>query len=393
METTMIIRGLTQQKPELRSVFFSHGGARYFGGGGSSSPERIPTLEPEQLELLRNLIGQINPGQSITPFGGERVAGLTPPQTSAFDLAGGFAPGVEAGLQGFGQFDPAMGGQFMGMGTEALKGALEPFDPTSTQEAWQANMRPAFNMWRDEVVPAIQEKGVRMTGTGDAGGIGREISRSGRDLATNQSAILSNALLSGEQFHKGRQSTGINQAMGMARLPGDLASRNLGLASLGLGQMAGVGGEERGINQQFLGAERDVFNEAQAFNNPWLQFLPQALGTSAFDTVVGQEGPSMASELAPYVLAAAAAFSDIRVKENIVPIDKALEKIDELTGSMFDYKGLKGARTGGVMAQDIEKVLPDAVTEVKGVKCVNMNAVIALLVNAVKELKAEVRGK
>ncbi len=377
-----------------------------FGGGGSSDPQQIPTLTPEQQELLRGLIGQINPGQSITPFGGDRVAPASGLQTSAFDLAGGLSPGIEGGLQQFGQFDPAMGGQFMGMGQQGLSDIMQPFDPTSTQEAWQANMRPAFNMWRDEVVPAIQERGVATTGTGDAGGIGREISRSGRDLATNQSAMLANALFSGEQAQLGRQQVGVNQAMNFAQLPGQLAGQGQQLAAGGLGQMAGMGGMQRGINQQFLGAGQDVFNEAQAFNNPWLQYLPQALGSSAFDTVVGQEGPSMASELAPYAMAAALAFSgggagvvppppfsDIRVKENIVPIENALEKIDKLTGSMFDYKGMKGARAGGVMAQDLEKIIPDAVTDVGGVKCVNMNAVIGLLVNAVKELKAEVRGK
>ena len=89
--------------------------------------------------------------------------------------------------------------------------------------------------------------------------------------------------------------------------------------------------------------------------------------------------------------AMAAALSDRRAKENIEPIDGALAKVEELTGYTYNYKeNSPEIRNGGVMAQDLEKVLPDAVFEKDGVKYVKYDAVIGLLVSAVGELSKKV---
>ena len=44
------------------------------------------------------------------------------------------------------------------------------------------------------------------------------------------------------------------------------------------------------------------------------------------------------------------------------------------------------------MAQDLEKVMPDAVSEVNGIKMVRYDAVVALLISAVNELQEIVRS-
>lgn len=391
--------GITDQIPAAlnRLPSLTPGPSRrvYFGGGGSSSPEQIDKLLPVQKELLTSLIGQISPGQSITPYGGERVAGVAPLQETAFDLAQGYAPGVEAGFQATSQFDPTQAGQFLGQGQEALTAALAPFDTAAATDYWQTSLvDPATKTFREDIIPSIAERGVRSAGTSDSGPMQRELARAGGDLASNLSAQLGNLLYSGQQSQIGRQLGGAQLAGQLAGVPGQVASQGQQLSSLGLGQLAGMGGEQRGITQQGLTAEQQRWLEAQAYNNPWLQnYLSTALGTSAFDTVVGQEGPSMASEMAPYAMAAALAFSDIHVKENIKPIDNALEKVEKLKGYMFNYKKgitVEDRRYGGIMAQDLEKVLPDAVIELDGIKQVDMNAVIGLLVNAVNELREQI---
>lgn len=89
----------------------------------------------------------------------------------------------------------------------------------------------------------------------------------------------------------------------------------------------------------------------------------------------------------------AALFSDERLKEDIVEIDNALEKVEELTGYTYHYKfkDNEDDKNGGVMAQDLEKVLPDAVYKTdSGFSAVKYDAVIGLLVNAVKELSSKV---
>ena len=89
--------------------------------------------------------------------------------------------------------------------------------------------------------------------------------------------------------------------------------------------------------------------------------------------------------------------SDIKLKENIVVIDGALAKVSQLKGVTFDWKDKKKGKSGGLIAQDVEKVLPTAVNEVETLgkedethKTVNYNAIIGLLVESVKELKAEI---
>jgi len=81
------------------------------------------------------------------------------------------------------------------------------------------------------------------------------------------------------------------------------------------------------------------------------------------------------------------------VKENIAPIDSALDKVAQLTGYSYNYIGNSPHnRNGGVMAQDIETVLPDAVSEINGVKVLRYDAVVGLLVNAENELRQEMKG-
>lgn len=370
---------------------------RYFGGGGSSSPEAVPKYTPEQMKLLSSLIGgQLLPqmGQGITPYGGQRVAGITPLQESAYGMAGGYAPGIEAGLQGFGQFDPSQGMGLLGAGVQGLQGAMQPWDPAAETELWEtAWKRPALETWREDVMPAIMEKGVRSAGTADSGPMRRELARSGEKLTTDLSGQLANLLYTGQQAQAGRQMQGAGMLGQMAGIPGQLAGQGLGMAGQGLGQMAGMGAEQRGIGQQFLGAEQAKWTEAQPWANPWLQqYLSTALGSSAFDTVIGQEKPSMASQMAPYAMAAALAFaSDVRIKRNFARIENALDKVNRLEGHTYNFIN-EDTRSAGIIAQELEKVLPEAVLEHKGIKYIRVDGVIGLLVNAVNELSYKVES-
>jgi len=348
------------------------------------------------MELLDQLTGMLGPqiGKGVSPYPGQMVAGITPLQESAYGMAGGYTPAIQAGLRGAGQYDPSQGLGILSQQQEALQPSLAPYDPTAAGELWETAVKqPALETWRQDIMPAIMERGVMTGGTADSGPMQRALARSGEQLGTNLSGQLANLQYSGQQAQLGRQMQGAGMLGQMASMPGQLAGQGQQLAALGLGQMAGMGAEQRGIGQQQLSAEQQKWAEAQAYQNPWLQYLPTALGASAFDTVVGQKDPSMASEMAPYAMAAALAFSDARVKENVKPIDSALDKVEKLTGYSYNYTfNSPDNRNGGVIAQDLEEVLPDAVSEINGVKFVRYDAVIALLVNAVKELAEIVRS-
>ena len=90
--------------------------------------------------------------------------------------------------------------------------------------------------------------------------------------------------------------------------------------------------------------------------------------------------------------------SDIRLKDNIKSIDKALDKVNKIQGIEFDWieKEEVHGNSGhdvGVIAQEIEKVLPEVVdTRDNGYKAVKYEKLVPLLIEAIKDLSKQVDG-
>ena len=87
------------------------------------------------------------------------------------------------------------------------------------------------------------------------------------------------------------------------------------------------------------------------------------------------------------------AYSDIRLKDDIKQIENALFKVQQLSGNTYTRNDLKepNRRYAGLIAQQVELVLEEAVTESDdGMKTLDYSGTIALLVEAIKELKFEV---
>ena len=80
-------------------------------------------------------------------------------------------------------------------------------------------------------------------------------------------------------------------------------------------------------------------------------------------------------------------FSDKRWKTKIELISNALEKLDQINGYTYKWKvGTDTTPQVGVIAQEIELVLPEAVkTDAEGYKSVDYGKLSALLIEAVKE--------
>ena len=87
--------------------------------------------------------------------------------------------------------------------------------------------------------------------------------------------------------------------------------------------------------------------------------------------------------------------SDRRLKENIEVIPNALDKVQALNGVSFNWKKT-GEKSAGVIAQEVQEVLPEAVKEVTPVGggdshlTVNYHALTSILIESIKELKAEI---
>lgn len=83
-------------------------------------------------------------------------------------------------------------------------------------------------------------------------------------------------------------------------------------------------------------------------------------------------------------------LSDRNKKTNINTINNALNIIENINGVTFDWKE-SGLPSAGLIAQDVEKCLPELVTDSKGTKSLNYNGIIGVLVEAIKELSEKIR--
>jgi hypothetical protein len=135
------------------------------------------------------------------------------------------------------------------------------------------------------------------------------------------------------------------------------------------------------------------------------------IGAGAFDQVqlnkkVYVNGVALGVNVAPSATAGridasndivAYSSSDERLKQNITPIENALDKVKSLTGVEFDWKpeykhahGYEGHDTG-IIAQQVQEVIPSAVrTNDTGFLAVRYEKLIGLLIEANKELAARV---
>lgn len=88
--------------------------------------------------------------------------------------------------------------------------------------------------------------------------------------------------------------------------------------------------------------------------------------------------------------------SDANYKKNVSNIQNALQKVKQINGVEFDWienievHGNSGHDVG-VIAQEIERVLPEVVTtRENGVKAVKYEKIVSLLIEAIKDLEKQV---
>jgi hypothetical protein len=88
--------------------------------------------------------------------------------------------------------------------------------------------------------------------------------------------------------------------------------------------------------------------------------------------------------------------SDKRLKDNIKTIESPLKKLSKINGVEFDWIPKEGIHENeghdvGVIAQEVEKIIPEIVqTRDNGYKAVKYEKIVPLLIESIKELKAEI---
>ena len=423
----------------------------FLGGGGGADIQQAETLTPEQKTFLNQLLGGLGPltGRALTPIGAQQFAPISPLQQQAFGGFGALSGLGQQGLgiagQGLAGFDPSISQGFLGQAGGALQRGLQPVGTQAISQAFEPSRRLATERFQQDIIPNLLERFGATSG--GSGALQEQLSRAGANLQLGLRAQEAPFIGQAALQAPGIQQAGAGLAGNLAQLPGVLAGQSLGFGAAGsdlLSQLLNVGGLQRGIAQEPLTAQ---FQAAQQPSQLLGQFGPLALGTQAFQNFAPQQQPGLLQSLLPALgqfagseagsagisnilgglgglfgggaaagaaggafglgagivpagtlggIASAAgpaflALCDRRLKENMATIDNACKKVEALNGATYNFAGKPTKRDGGIMAQDLEKVLPEGVAEIGGIKMVKLDAVMGLLVNAVKELTNRVR--
>jgi len=127
-------------------------------------------------------------------------------------------------------------------------------------------------------------------------------------------------------------------------------------------------------------------NNATHFASGNGRFNFQNIGGTTFTFIIEDNGNVTAS-------GNVTAYSDVRAKENIVTIDSALDKVMSLRGVYYTRKDNPGPRHLGVIAQEVEAILPEVVmTDSEGKKSVAYGNIVALLLEAIKEQQSTINA-
>lgn len=104
---------------------------------------------------------------------------------------------------------------------------------------------------------------------------------------------------------------------------------------------------------------------------------------------IGTASPTEKLHVSGNILASGnvTAYSDERLKSNIQTIPDALDKVSALRGVTYEKEGVAEI---GVIAQEVQKVLPEVVQEGGEYLSVAYGNIVGVLVEAIKELHEEV---
>ena len=109
---------------------------------------------------------------------------------------------------------------------------------------------------------------------------------------------------------------------------------------------------------------------------------------------IGDSTPSYKLDVAGTIRATAdvIAYSDERIKDNIETIENPLEKVKELRGVSYNRNDIEDkSKKIGVIAQEVEKVLPEVVEQDdEGKYSVAYGNMVGLLIESVKEQQKQI---
>ena len=232
-----------------------------------------------------------------------------------------------------------------------------------------------------------------ISGSSQLSSVFEPIASSTRTLVSGSAQILG-----ATNIHSGSYTGNNNIVSGAAQIPALLPS---GVVS-GSSQILGGSGLFSSSVQignyvaTITGTANQIVVAGSGLNNAGVTLsTPQSIATTSdvtFNNITASAGIRAVGDIIAYY------SSDERLKENITPIPNALHKVELISGNTYDWKeGFDNIHPHkgndvGVIAQEVEKVLPQVVIERdNGYKAVDYEKIVPLLIEAIKELSAKVK--
>ena len=347
------------------------------GGGTQVSTSSTAPWKGQQKYLLKGF-HKAEDMFNKTPeyYPGETLAGFDPAQTAAQQAVMGYATGPRtAGMQAGAESalmgamagkTPFSGGQM----SDLLAGKVDTGQGSPYAAMENALVQGTMSNLQGKILPGLRDQQMAYQPGGSSRGV------------LEQNKAISKAVASGltkplAQMYRDAYST----AQGM-RLPA--AQMGIGQQQYGMSQyptimgapmgmykaMGDVGAQRRAMSQESI--NRDMARYQYQSTAPqqqlanYMNMVQGNYGGETVQTTPGQSALSSIGQMASIVKM----FSDSRVKENLIP-DGSWRGLNIYK---FNYIG-DGVQRRGVLAQDVEKLYPHAVSEEHGIKMVDYGAI------------------
>jgi hypothetical protein len=239
----------------------------------------------------------------------------------------------------------------------------------------------------------VQEEGITNSGTpyykNEASG-GYSVVIGSR----NKSEGFKSVSIGGDNLSSGTSSTAIgenNIATGDHSIAMGLFSESPALNGFAFGNNAYADGfntvavgSANTIDENAVSGEWNVNNRAFVVGNGYYDPNTGAVTRSDALTVLFDGTTTIAGDLT--------INSDARLKANIISLGSTLAKILQIDGKTYTMKKDENKKQKiGVLAQDVQKVFPELVSEFNGIKSVNYQGLVPVLINALKEQDGKIK--
>ena len=205
------------------------------------------------------------------------------------------------------------------------------------------------------------------------------------DLARQNTDLLANQAANAADIQRGVNVQGMNQTAQQNKIQSDIAASQ-GLSNMGdsmnkanvanYGILSSAGASQSMQAQNEINAQMAKFNQAVNYPQQQLGTLLSSLGMTPHDTSTSSQNTSQTTTPTDWASLISGGIKDASSIYGMMPSDKRLKKDIEPVGQgpagipVYKYR-FKGALSGspklqGPMAQDVQKVVPQAVSQIPG---------------------------